>query len=368
MAVLPILVHLDLGLNEIQNVLLQQLAADPSPLEARIYYNTVAHEVRFYNGSAWISVPGSGGGTVSAVTGTAPIVSSGGTTPAISIVAATGSVPGSMSAADFAKLAAATAAATSSTLALRDSSGRLAVASPSAAGDAANKGYVDGLMNGADWGESCVLVSTSNIASLSGVATSIDGVTATAGMRVLLTAQTTASQNGPWVVASGAWTRPVDYAAAATITPNRSYFIEQGTAKHDTGWTLSTDTAVTVDTTSTAWTQFSGLGEVTAGNGLTKTGDTISVLAADGSITVAVGGISVTAPPLRFSVNVGDGASTAIVITHSLGTRDVQVQVYRNSTPWDTVLCDVERTSTTTCTLRFNVAPTSNQFRAVVLA
>src|SRR3954453_8506137 len=170
-----VLVPIDLGNNEIRNVLLQSLASDPSPLEAKIYYNTVSHEIRFYNGTGWISVPGvGGGGSVTGVTGTAPIVSSGGSTPAISINPATGSTAGSMSAADFAKLAAATAAATSTTLALRDSSGRLAVATPSAAGDAANKGYVDGLINGADWGESCALVSTSNIAALSGVATTID--------------------------------------------------------------------------------------------------------------------------------------------------------------------------------------------------
>ena len=60
---LPVLVAIDMGGNEIQNVRLQSLAVDPSPLEAQIYYNSSAHEVRFYNGSAWISVPGTGGGT-----------------------------------------------------------------------------------------------------------------------------------------------------------------------------------------------------------------------------------------------------------------------------------------------------------------
>lgn len=460
-----ILVPIDLGLNEIRNVLLQQLAADPSPTEAQIYYNTVSHQVRYYNGTVWVPLVASTGGTVTSVTGTAPIQSSGGTTPAISIVAATGSVPGSMSAADKTKLDASVAAATPSTLILRDAAGRAQVVSPSAAADIATKSYVDGLINGVAWGPAVTLVATTNVATLSGVATTIDGVTATAGMRVLLTAQTTGSQNGPWVVNSGAWTRPLDYPAGGTASPNIAYFVSQGTARHDTGWTLSTDAAVTVDTTATAWTQFTGLGEVTAGNGLTKSADTISAQAADGSITVTAGGIAVTNPvaygspgasavgdtaadgvattearsdhrhareafatpaivlgaaaaagvatthirsdatvaafdatapstqafgdaaavgtaafaarrdhkhampanpTLRFSVDVGDNSSTAIVITHNLGTRDVQVQLYRNSTPWDTVLCDVERTTTNTCTLRFTTAPTTNQFRAVV--
>jgi hypothetical protein len=359
---LQIRVPIDLGLNEIRNVLLQVLAADPSPTEAQIYYNSVSHEVRYYNGTAWVPLTA---GAVNAVTGSAPIVSSGGTAPDISIVAATGSVPGSMSAADKAKLDAAASLATVSTLVLRDASGRARFVDPANAADAATKGYVDALINGADWGESCVLVATTNIASLTGVATAIDGVTATAGMRVLLTAQSTGSQNGPWVVAAGAWSRPVDYVAGTVISPNRAYFIEQGTAKHDTGWTLSTNTNVQVDTDSSAWTQFTGLGEVTAGNGLTKTGDTISVLADGSTITVSASGIKVTSPPLRYSADVG--GATSVAITHSLGTRDVVVTLYRNSTPWDTVLCDVERTDANTVTFKFSVAPSAAQYRCVIL-
>ena len=48
--------HVDLNGNEIRNVRLQALAADPSPTEARIYYNTVEHEVRVYNGTAWVQM------------------------------------------------------------------------------------------------------------------------------------------------------------------------------------------------------------------------------------------------------------------------------------------------------------------------
>ncbi|MEI6143614.1 MAG: tail fiber domain-containing protein, partial [Mariniphaga sp.] len=66
---------------------------------------------------------GTGNGTVTGVTGTAPIVSSGGNAPAISITAATASVPGSMSAADKAELDAATNANTASTIVSRDASG-----------------------------------------------------------------------------------------------------------------------------------------------------------------------------------------------------------------------------------------------------
>jgi hypothetical protein len=69
----------------------------------------------------------------------------------------------------------------------------------------------------------------------------------------------------------------------------------------------------------------------------------------------------------KYATNVGDNSATAIVVTHSLGTRDVDVVLKRNSTPWDVVECDVEATSTTTVTLRFSVAPTTDQYRVTVI-
>jgi hypothetical protein len=71
----------------------------------------------------------------------------------------------------------------------------------------------------------------------------------------------------------------------------------------------------------------------------------------------------VASATLRYSADVGDAASTAIVITHSLGTRDLVASLRSNTTPWEQVMCDVEFTSTTTATLRFAVAPTSAQYR-----
>jgi hypothetical protein len=68
-----------------------------------------------------------------------------------------------------------------------------------------------------------------------------------------------------------------------------------------------------------------------------------------------------------FAANFGDGTSISYVITHNLGTRDVTVTVYRNSTPWDEVMCDVAHTSTNTVTLSgFTIPPSANQFRVKV--
>lgn len=62
------------------------------------------------------------------------------------------------------------------------------------------------------------------------------------------------------------------------------------------------------------------------------------------------------------------GTTTSETITHNLGTRDVTVTVYRVTTPWDTVIVDVERTTVNTVTLRFGAAPGAGVLRVVVQA
>jgi hypothetical protein len=68
----------------------------------------------------------------------------------------------------------------------------------------------------------------------------------------------------------------------------------------------------------------------------------------------------------KYSANIGDGSATSIAVTHSLGTRDVTVQVYDNAT-YDTVEVDVVRNSTSQVTLGFATAPSSNAYRVVVI-
>lgn len=97
------------------------------------------------------------------------------------------------------------------------------------------------------------VVAAANTA-LSGLLT-IDGVTTAAGSIVLATAQSTGSQNGPWVVASGAWTRPTWYAAGSTTQAFQfiTTLVRLGTQYAGTTWRITSSGAVTIDTTSTTW-------------------------------------------------------------------------------------------------------------------
>jgi hypothetical protein len=147
---------------------------------------------------------------------------------------------------------------------------------PTLSSHAVNKGYVDAIAQGLSPKSSAWAMSTTNVASLSGTQT-LDGQSVAAGKRVLLTGQSTASQNGLWFTAAGAWTRPTDFATGAGAG-GTYVFIEKGTLYADTGWVCTTDPPTDiVDTDSLVFAQFAGAGTYTAGAGLTLTGTQFSM-------------------------------------------------------------------------------------------
>jgi phage-related tail fiber protein len=156
------------------------------------------------------------------------------------------------------------------------------LASPTADTDAATKGYVDAARSGLDVKDSVRAATTANI-TLSGAQT-IDGVSVIAGDRVLVKDQSTASQNGIYVAAAGAWTRSTDADANAEVTDGMFTFVEEGTANGSAGFVLTTANPITIGTTALTFVQFSGAGQITAGSGMTKTGNTLDVVGTAGRI------------------------------------------------------------------------------------
>lgn len=163
--------------------------------------------------------------------------------------------------------------------------------------DAATKAYVDAARAGLDVKQSVRAATTANIDLSSDLENgdTIDGVTLATGDRVLVKNQNTASQNGIYVVqASGAAVRATDFDADAEVTPGAFVFVEEGTSAADTGWVLTTDGTITVGTTSLTFAQFSGAGQITAGNGLTKDGSTINAVGTADRISVAADSIDIS--------------------------------------------------------------------------
>ena len=171
------------------------------------------------------------------------------------------------------------------------------------------KGYVDAVKQALDIKASVHVASTANVSLTGGssgleAGDAIDGVTLVAGDRVLLKNQTDASQNGIYVaVASGGTpARSDDANASVDVTSGMFVWVEEGTANADQGYVLTTNNVITLNTTNLTFTQFSGAGQITAGNGMTKSGNTINVV--PDNVT-----LSVTADEIKLK---GDVTATAL--------------------------------------------------------
>lgn len=190
------------------------------------------------------------------------------------------------------------------------------VAEPTQATDAATKNYVDAVKTGLDVKDSTRVATTANLTATyangsSGVgatltnsgtqaALTIDSIVLAVGDRVLVKDQTTALQNGFYVVttvgtASTNWvlTRSLDADQNTEITPGAFTFVEEGTVNADNGFVCTNNGAITIGTTGITFVQFSGAGQITAGAGLTKTGNTIDAVGTANRIAVTADAIDI---------------------------------------------------------------------------
>ena len=524
------LVNIDLNSNEIQNMVLQQIAGNHgSPVQGHLWYDSTADLPKWYDGAA-----------------SNPIYKSASTNTATTNVLRDGS-------GNFAANIGTFVSATLTGSVTNDT-------------DAATKAYVDSVAAGQYWKDAVRLATAAALAANTynsgnkrltadaNGALSVDGVAVAVNDRILVKNESTGSNRGLYkVIDTGDGSNPYilertsDVNTSAEVTPGLTVWVNEGSTNGDTAWTLTTDAPITLDTTSLTFTQTGGIAAILAGDGLTKTGNTLDVVTANsarivvgansidlattvsagtstsvtydvygritsgadiitsngivvrtgagtftnrsvagtsnrisisngdgvsgnptvdidsayvgqtsittlgtiatgtwqgGVVAVAYGGtgastfttngvllgntasaIQVTAAGTAnqvfrvgggggapafgaidlasssavgatilavanggtgaatpagaranlsaagfYATDVGDGAETAYVVTHSLSTRDVIVQVRDNSTPWAYMGVDVEATSTSTVTVRFASAPTSNQYRVVVHA
>tara|TARA_R100000329_G_scaffold18638_1_gene18611 strand:- start:1943 stop:3247 length:1305 start_codon:yes stop_codon:yes gene_type:complete len=189
------------------------------------------------------------------------------------------------------------------------------LADPTADADAANKGYVDGVAQGLDVKDSCVAATTANITISSALnnGDTLDGVTLSTNDRVLVKDQNTASENGIYIVGSSP-ARADDLAAGADAA-GMFTFVEKGTVNADNGFVCSSDKgSAVVATNNLSFVQFSGAGQITAGNGLQKSGNTLAVdLKSGGGLQIESGKIGVILDDSSISgtLAIGDGGTGA---------------------------------------------------------
>ncbi len=189
------------------------------------------------------------------------------------------------------------------------------LADPTADADAANKGYVDGVAQGLDIKDSCTAATTANITISTALnnGDTLDGVTLSTNDRVLVKNQNTASENGIYKVGSSP--ARVDDLAAGADAAGAFTFVEQGTVNGDNAFVCSSDKgSAVVGTNNLTFVQFSGAGQITAGNGLEKSGNTLSVdLKANGGLVIESAEIAVdlAASSITGTLAISDGGTGA---------------------------------------------------------
>jgi hypothetical protein len=424
------LTNIDLNQNELINAKFQVVGTLPSvgnTFEGHLVYNSATNTIHVYANSAWRSLPhtivsGGGAGIAEAL----EVSESNGTITLTLKVADTDSA-GLLSADFWNALTDATSDATASKLVKRDANGNIKVAIPTDDAHAATKGYVDAARSGLDVKQSVRAATTGAINLTSDLENgdTIDGVTLATGDRVLVKHQGTASENGIYVVqASGAAVRATDFDGTGEVSGGAFTFVEEGTTHADSGWVVSSNGAITVGTDSIEWVQFSGAGQITAGDGLTKTGNTINVVGTADRITAnadsvdiastyvgqssittlgtittgtwngtdvaiadggtgsgtasgartnlaetSASGLTTSTPVLARIAKQGCAASSVGVstttVTHNFGTTDVMVQIYEVATG-ATVFGDVSRSNGNTISVVLNGTISANDYTIVV--
>ena len=417
--------NLDLNKNELQNARVQNLATAPSsPVDGQIYYDTDDDLIYFYNSSAWVALSSAVGDITAVVAGTGLTggATSGSATLTLANTAVTAAAYGSvtqvgtftvdaqgrLTAAANATIAVASTAITDFTEAVQDVAGGM-VASNTETGITVTYQDGDGTIDFVNTG----------VLSLTGTANEVNVDTSTGAVTVglpdnvtvggILTVTGNLVVNGTTTTVNST-TMTVDDPiltlggdAAPSSDDNKDRGVEfryhTGSAAKIGyfGYDDSTGYFTFIPDASNSSEVFSGaqgtistlayniganavlsgttLGSTIVTSSLTAVGTIATGTWAATDVAVAHGGTgSSTAAAARTNLaatgkvtaTIGDGSATAIAVTHSLGTDDVQVEVYGASTK-ETVVCDVDRTSTDVVTLTFASAPASSAYKVVII-
>ena len=211
----------------------------------------------------------------------------------------------------------------------------LITGTPSTSTSAVNKAYVDNFVNGLSPRGEVEAVAVTNVASLSGT-TTIDGVPLNAGDRVLLTNQTTLTENGIWVVQAGAWTRPADFTNGQDVSSSYVYTSALGSTYANSQWICtSTKGSAVVGTNDLTFILFASAGAIAYSAG-TGTSISLGMISLQTPVAVGNGGTGVSTFGGTNTLLYTTTANTLASIT--TGNNEVLVTDGTGAPSWGTAL------------------------------
>lgn len=230
---------------------------------------------------------------------------------------------------------------------------------PLLGGEPATKAYADGIAQGISWKNSVRVATTANVASIASPSTAVfDGVTLTAGDRILLKEQTDASKNGIYVfdTSSTPLVRSAD-ANTASELKQAVVSVAEGTVNGGQTFRQSNTALVTIDTDSVSFEDF----------GAVVRAATQAAVDAGLENSTYVSPLTLANYAGSYSEVIGDGTATTFTITHNLDNEDVVVSVREVAGNKAEVYPEIRYTSANSATIIFVSAPAVGSHRVVVV-
>lgn len=344
------LVSLDLGTNELQNAVIQNLpaASEPSGVKGRVYFDSTNNKLKVYDGTSWQPLA-FGANAASTVTLQGD-------------VAGTANVDNGVITIDTTIQANSVALGT-------DTTGNYMVNVSAGTGVTVTHTQSEGSTATIAIGQSVATTDSPSFANIT-----LTGDAAINGGDITTTAETASlfNTNATTLNIGGSATTLSIGAATGNTTVNNNLVVSGNLTVEGDTTTLNTSTLLVEDNIIVLNKNVIGTPSLDSGITIER-GDSldVSVLWNESSDmwTLTNDGTNYHSIVRKHSEDIsGNAVTTAFTITHNLGSRDVQIQVYDAASPYDTVEVDVERTNTTTATIRFASAPAvGTNYRAVVV-
>ena len=337
------LTPIDLNQLEIENARIQNLASNPgSAVSGQVYYNTVSNELRVYNGSSWIPV----GSTTEAIQDAVNDL----------IIAGTGISKNYNDESN---------SLTISNTGVTSITGTASEVTVSASVGAVTIGLPDTIVANLTGTASSATFATTAGTANSVAANSVVLGTDTTGNYV---ATISGTANEVEVSGSGSESANITIGLPDNVTIPGSLIVSGNLTVSGSTTYLNTETLTVED--NVILLNSGVTGEPSADSGIeVERGSSANTSLiwdeSEDSWSLTNDGTNYHSIARKYSTTVGNSASTSFEITHNLASRDVQVQVFSNST-YETVEVDVTRTSTSVVTVTFAVAPSTNAYRVVI--